>query len=238
MAKLPLCLCALLALAAVIAGPALAEKGGEKKKAKEVEIKALEEQIHQLREQEKAALKGLDEHYDLIIRSIEPKEVHGQLASILVVLQNVHQIISIGDFDYGGNRHAAQESVKHAEQHVEAALKHDTPDERHDTAESLQHAFVDVEKALTFSIEKYGTGAGKDKGEPESRAAANAQLAAELPKIKLAYQILSAVDHEIKDFKEERHILREKRDAEKHELKEQIGAKVKGLEEEIKALKK
>jgi hypothetical protein len=53
---------ALLALATVATCPAFAAK--DAKKAGDIAIKALEDQIHDLRGQEKAALNSLDERFD------------------------------------------------------------------------------------------------------------------------------------------------------------------------------
>jgi hypothetical protein len=62
---------------------------GDAKKAGEIAIKALEQQIHEQKEQEKAALRNLDERYEHIIKSMDPKEIHGQLEEILVLLRQV-----------------------------------------------------------------------------------------------------------------------------------------------------
>src|SRR5450755_3873799 len=88
---------ALLALAAVVASPAFADKKEAEKKAKEAQIKALEGQTHQLHEQEKAALKGIDERYNHIIRNMDPKEIHHQLEEILVVMHQVREDLGHAD---------------------------------------------------------------------------------------------------------------------------------------------
>jgi hypothetical protein len=155
------------------------------------------------------------------------------------ILKHVHEVISIGDFDYGSHRREAQGSVSAAKEHLEEALKHDTPEQRGKAAEHLEAAHVNVKKALAFSIEKYGLNdVKKEGGEPETRAAANRQLVEELPKIEFTYHLLRAVDHEIKDYKQEKKDQLKKRDEAKHQLKEQVAAQVKPIDEQIKALKK
>ncbi|HJT75945.1 MAG TPA: hypothetical protein VJ739_01985 [Gemmataceae bacterium] len=238
MAPRPLRTLALLAAAALIAGPAFADKGADKK-AKQAQIKQLEGQIHQAKEQEKAALKAIDQRYERLIRSMEPKAVHQQLGEALQVVRQAHGVISVGDFDYGGHRGAAQHSLKAAEHQLDRALHHDTAAERARAAHDLEAAHEDVSKALAYSLRKYGLGNGrKDGGEPETRAAANRQLQESVSKMEFAHHLLAAVDHEIKDYKEEKKALRHKRDAEKRTAKEQHAAQVKQLEQQIRALKK
>jgi hypothetical protein len=241
MAKLPIGSLALLALATLIAGTAFAGKGPDKKeaekKAKEGEIKALEEQIHHLREQEKAALKGIDERYNHIIRNLDPKEVHHQLEEILVVMRQVREDLGHADnLNFGGNRMRARESAEQAEHQVEKALKHDTPEERAITAHDIKAVHEDILKGLAFSEEHPLAGGGPD--ELQRRAVANKRLVDALPAILQAHQLLVAVDHEIKDYKEEKHALNERREHDKKETKEQLGKQIKGLEEQIKSLKK
>jgi hypothetical protein len=236
MAKLPLGSLALLALATLIAGPAFAGKGPDKK-AKEAEIKALEEQLHQLHEQEKAALKGIDERYNHIIRHLDPKEVHRQLEEILVVMRQVREDLGHADnLNFGGNRLRARESAEQAEHQLEKALKHDTPEERAITAHDIKAVHEDIVKGLAFSEEHPLAGGGPD--ELQRRAIANKRLVDALPVILQAHHLLVAVDHEIKDYKEEKHTLNKRREFEKKETKEQFHAKAKEIEEKIKSLKK
>ncbi len=241
MAKLPLLSLLLLAVAALVASPALAAKGGEKKeaekKAKEAEIKSLEEKIHDLKEKEKSALKGIDEKYNHIIRSLEPKEVHKQLAETLVVMQAVREDLGhADDLNFGGNRLHARESAEKAEHQIEKALNHDTPGERAATAHDIKAVHEDILKGLAFSEEHPLAGKGPD--ELQRRAIANKKLVDATPVLLAAYHLLLAVDHEIADYKEEKHMLNEKREQEKKEAKEQVHSEIKQLEEKINALKK
>jgi hypothetical protein len=59
-----------------------------------------------------------------------------------------------------------------------------------------------------------------------------------MPRIEMAPDILMAVDHEITDYKAEKAALHKKHEAARKETKEQFHAKVKELEEQLKALKK
>jgi hypothetical protein len=234
MAKLPLLSFALLALAALIAGSTSAKAAD--KKEKDAQIKALGEQIHQLREQEKAALKGVDERYNHIIRNMDPKEVHHQLEEILVVMHQVREDLGHADnLNFGGNRLRARESAEQAEHQLEKALKHDTPEERAITAHDIKVVHEDILKGLAFSEEHPLAGGGPD--ELQRRAVANKRLVDALPVILQAHHLLVAVDHEIKDYKEEKHLLNEKRELEKKETKEQFHATIKEIEEKIKSLK-
>jgi len=237
MARRYRCLLSLLVLVVLPASPAVAQKGLTKKE-KEAKIKALEGLIHQMHEQEKATQKQIDHRYDHIIRNLDPKEIHHQMEEAVKVLRHVHEVITTGDFDYGGHRHAAQESTKAAEHQLEKALKHDTAEERAKASKDLLAAHTDINKALRYSVEKYGLGTGRETGEPESRAAANRQLTESIAKIELAHHLLAAVGREITDYKQEKHDLLKQRDAEKKMVHEQYAANVKPLAEEIKALKK
>jgi hypothetical protein len=226
----------------ITAQPKNAPQKAEEKKTKEVMIKELEEQKHQLHEQEKTALKTLDARYDYIIKNLDPKEIHRQLVEGAKLVHRVHEVIGIGDFDYGGHRHAAQKSLEAAEGHIHAMIAHDdTIEQRKKTAEGLLEAHTNVKKAVAFSVEKYGLGVGvgvKQANEPEPRAAANRQLVEELPKIELTYHLVAAVDHEIKDYQVEKKELSKKRDDAKHQVREQTSTQIKQIEGQIKALKK
>ena len=46
------------------------------------------------------------------------------------------------------------------------------------------------------------------------------------------------MDHEVKDFEQEKHNLRAKRDADKEQTKKQFAEQIKPLEEQVKELKK
>jgi hypothetical protein len=59
-----------------------------------------------------------------------------------------------------------------------------------------------------------------------------------LPRIALAHHVLMAVDHEITDYKAEKNLLHGKHKAAEKELMEHFHAKIKELEEQVKALKK
>jgi hypothetical protein len=243
MAKLPVRSFALLALATVIICPAFAAKPakekGDAKKAGEVAIKALENQIHELREQEKAALKGLDEKYEHIIKSMGPKEIHGQLEEILVLLRQVQIDLGRADeLNYGGHRAAARESIEKADHQIDKALKHDTAEERAKAAHDIGAVHKDLGEALAFSAEHPLDGKGKTADELARRAAENQRLIDALPRIEMAHHVLMAVDHEITDYKAEKKALHEKHEAAEKEVKEQFHAKIKKLQEQIKALKK
>ena len=119
----------LLALAVLIVCPAFVRSAdkkaqAEKKAQKEAEIKSLEEQIHKLREQEKHALKALDENYEKFVHNSDPKEIHGQLEGILEVLHQVRDFLSLHDnstgdhLNYDNYRHKAHESIERAERQV------------------------------------------------------------------------------------------------------------------------
>ena len=127
MATLPVRSFTLLIACAVIACPAFAAKPGKEKgdtkKAGEIAIHALEQQIHEQKEQEKAARKALDERYEHVIKSMDPKEIHGQLEEILVVLRQVRADLGTADdLNFGGNRVHAREATEKAEHQVEKAF--------------------------------------------------------------------------------------------------------------------
>lgn len=242
MAKTPVLLLALLALTALPAGPAFA--GKEDKKAKEAEIKALEEQIRDLQQQEKGVLKGIDARFEYILRCMDPKEIHRQLEEILVVLREVSRLLTVNNnftpdhLNYDGYRHKAHESIERADQQIEKALAHDTAEERARAAHDIGVVREDVLKALTFSLEHPADVDGTSKEELERRAEENKRLKEALPRIEEAHHLLMAVDHEIADYKEEKAEVIRKRDGEKKEVKDQFHAKYKELEEKIAALKK
>jgi len=221
----------------LVASPAQAQQKAQDKKT---QIEALKAQIKQLRESEKPALKQIDVKYEHILKYLDPKQVRGQLEEGVKVLRHVHEVISEGDFDYGGHRKAAQESVRAAEHQLEhAAHHHESWEARKRAAEDLRHAHEDLSKALRFSLEKYGANpTNVPQGEPESRAAANQQLVGAIGQIELTHHLLTAVDHEIRDWKEARKHLNEQREQEKHALKEQIKSTVKQLEAQIKMIEK
>jgi hypothetical protein len=240
MAKPPVRSFTLLIVATAIACPAFAAKPGkDAKKAGEIAIKALEEQIHDLRGQEKAAVKGLDERYEHLIKSMDPKEIHGQLEEILVLLRQVNVDLGRADnLNYGGHRAAARESIERADHQIDRALHHDTAEERTKAAHDIGAVHEDLGKALEFSAEHPLDGKGIPQVELAKRIAENRRLVDALPRIELAHHVLMAVDHEIKDYKEEKKVLHEKHKAAEKELKEQFHAKIKALEQEIKTLKK
>jgi hypothetical protein len=244
----------LLALALLIAIPAFADKAADQKKeaekrAKEAKVKAVEEKIHHLHDHEKSALKGIDERYAHTIRSLDPKEVHHQLEEILVELRKVQDSLPVehnplqddgirDGLDYGGYRIKAHASIEKADHQVERALKHDTPEERGKAAHDIGAVHEDLNAALIFSREHPLDGHGKTKDELERRAVENQRLTDALPQIEQAHHLLSAVDHEIKDYDKEKNDLRKKRDQEKKETRERIQGKIKQLEEQLNALKK
>jgi hypothetical protein len=240
MAKPPVRLFALLALATVVACPAFAGKPAkDAKKAGDIAIKALEEQIHDLRGQEKAALKSLDERYAHIIKSMDPKEIHNQLEGMLVLLQEVKADLGPPDeLNYGGNRLRARESIDTAEHQVKKALHHDTAEERARAATDIGAVHVDLGKALAFSAEHPLDGKGIPQVELAKRAAENQRLVDALPRIEMTHHVLMAVDHEIADYKAEKVQIQEKHEAAKKEMKEEFRAKFKELEEQVKTLKK
>ena len=125
----------LLALAVLIVSPAFVQSA-EKKAQKEAEIKSLEEQIHNLREKEKHALKALDENYEKFVHNYDPKEIHGQLEEILGVLRQANDLLSVhgngaaDHLNYNGDRGKARESIERAKRQVKKALDHDTWEER------------------------------------------------------------------------------------------------------------
>jgi hypothetical protein len=140
------------------------------------------------------------------------------------------------DLNFGGNRLHARESAENAEHQVERALHHDAWEERAKAAHDIGAIHEDLVKGLAFSAEHPLAGKGAD--ELARRAVANQRLVDAEPRIGLAYHVLVAVDHEIKDYKEEKKVLHEKHEAARKELKEQFHVKIKELEERVKALKK
>jgi len=211
------------------------------KKTKEVLIKELEEAKKVLHVQETAALKNLDARAEYIIKYLDPKALPAQLETSITLVKETHDVISIGEFDYGGNRHAAQKSLDAALHHLKETVVHNTHEQRKLAAEHLLAAHTDVKKALVYSVEKYGLGvatATKPTTEPESRAAANRQLTAALPNIELTYYLLAAMDHEIKDFNAEKKIIHKNRDEAKKVVKAEVAVKIKEIDAEIKALRK
>jgi hypothetical protein len=233
----------LFIVAAIIACPAFAAKPGKEKgdakKAGEVAIHALEQQIHEQKEQEKAALKALDARFEHVIKSMDPKEIRGQLEEILVLLRQVQVDLGRGDeLNYGRNRVRAREAIEKADHQVDRALHHDTWEERARAAHDIGAVHEDLGKALAFSAEHPLDGKGIPAVELAKRAAENQRLVDALPRIELAHHVLVAVDHEVKDYKEEKKVVHEKHEAARKELKEKFHAKIKELEEQVRALKK
>lgn len=149
------------------------------KKQKAATIKVLEEQIRQLRHNEFESMKHIDGRYDYIIRNFSPGEIHRQLEESVHVLHDAYEILGDRNYDYGGHRVAAQESVKAAENHLGQVLKHNTPEERGLAAKDLEVAHEDIKKALVYSVKKYGidqVSPGNTANEKESRATANWHL--------------------------------------------------------------
>jgi hypothetical protein len=231
----------LLLAGTAIAQPKNAQKAAEKK-AKELTIKEFEEQKFMLREQEKMLVRNLEVRFDFIINNLDPKEIHKQLEEGAKIVRHVREVIGIGEFDYGGNRQAAEKSLEAAESHIKSLIeKGDNLEQRKKAAVSLLESHSHVKKALTYSIKKYGLSVEneiKQGDEPESRATANRHLAESLPKIELTYHLLSAVNHEIKDYQQERNELSKKRDDAINHVRVQISAKIKQIDVQIKALKK
>jgi hypothetical protein len=114
-----------------------------------------------LEREEKEAMKRIDERFRHILHNLEPKQVRRQIEEALKALHHVHEIISEGHFDYGGHRKAAQESSAAAERQLRRALEHDTHEERARAHRDLDAAYHDIEKALAFSLKKYGIGTNK-----------------------------------------------------------------------------
>jgi len=182
----------------------------EEKKTKEVLIKELDEAKKALHSHEKATLQNLDARAEFIVKHLDPKLILQHLETAAVHVKQTHELISVGEFDYGGNRGAAQKSLELAEHHLHETIKHNSHEQRKLAAEHVLAAHTNVQKALAFSIEKYGLGANttvKPTTEPESRAAANRQLSAALPNIEFTYHLLAATDHEIKDYHEEKKVV-------------------------------
>ncbi len=258
-----------LLLVLVISG--VSSANDKQKQKKEAEIKSLEQQIRQLREQEgaqlkqteahfnalianlshlderekmerarlereeKEAMKRIDERFRHILHNIEPKQVRRQIEEALKTLHHIHGIISEGHFDYGGNRKAAQESIAAVEHQLRRALEHDTHEERARAHRDLEAAYHDIEKALAFSLKKYGLGTNRpEKGEPETRAAANRELVEALGMIENTIHLLAAVDHEIKDYEHERRELLKKQEELKVKMHREFEAKIRQLGEEIR----
>ena len=186
-----------------------------------------------LEREEKEVLRHIDERFHHIIHHLEPREVHHQMEEALKTLRHVHEIVSIGNFDYGGHRKAAQDSIKAAEHQLRWALDHDTYEERAKAARDLHAAHRDLERALAYSGNRYGFGNGKPGGEPETRAAANRQLADAMPVIENTHHLLMAVDHEIKDYEHEKRELLKKRDEIKRKVHEEFHAQIHNLSKEI-----
>jgi hypothetical protein len=260
-------LTALVVLA--FSSPAFAGNPNDDKKAKEAEKKALKEQISQLKKEEaaqlkqidqqfktqvaglgkaegkergergrleaeeKAAMKRIDERFHYIIEHLDRKHVRQELEALRRTVHEVHEVLTVGDFDYGGNRIAARRSLSAAERRLGEALEHDNFDNRAHAAKDLRVAAVDLEKALNYSISKYGLGTGVAKGEPESRAAANVQMANSFVVIEKGHHWLAAIDHEIKDVEFEKRELLKKRDVVKRQTHEEFQAKIKLLGSEI-----
>jgi len=235
---------ALVALVVIFFLPAAGPAGaGPKdppavKAQKAAAIKVLEQEIRMLRAQETMGLKTLDARYNFITRYLAPHEVHQQMEAVALVLHNVHETLTIGNFDYGGNRKAALASVEVAEHHVRNALRINTFEERALAAKQLQVAHVDLNKAVEYSLKKYGLGTGKETGEAETRATANRQLADSDQKIEFTYFLLTAVNHEITDFQVEKRNLLAQRELDKKVMRQQVALQIKQLEGQIKALRK
>ncbi len=216
-------------------------QNAEVKKTKEVLIKELEVAKKALHVQETAVLKNLDARAEFIIKYFDPKLLPQQLEVAVTLVKEAREVISVGDFDYGGNRGVAQKSLDAAEHHLKETVVHNTHEQRKLAAEHLLVAHTDVNKALKYSVEKYGLGSNTAKqpvGEPESRAAANRQLAAALPNIEFTYHLLAAMDHEIKDYNLEKKVILKSRDEAKKIVKAEIALKIKEIDAEIKVLRK
>jgi hypothetical protein len=187
----------------------------------------------QLEGEEKKRLTRIDEIYDHVIRNLDPKQVHLQMHEGLKTLRRVHEVISVGDFDYGGHRAAAQSAVAAAEKQLKLAEEHFKPEEMVKAGKDLEAAYRDIEKALAYSVQKYGLGNGPKGGEPETRATANRELFESLSVIENTHHLLRAVDHEIKDFEHEKRELLKRRDEKKKEAREAFHAMAEKLTREI-----
>ena len=151
----------------------------------------------------------------------------------LKTLRHVHEIVSIGNFDYGGHRKAAQDSIKAAEHQLRWALDHDTYEERAKAARDLHAAHRDLERCLAYSGNRYGFGNGKPGRQARDAPAANRQLANAMPVIENTHHLLMAVDHEIKDYEHEKRELLKKRDEIKRKVHEEFHARIHNLSKEI-----
>jgi hypothetical protein len=211
-------------------------------KQKEFQIRELESKKPEVREREKIEHHILDERFHNILKYIDPKEIHNQLIEGERIARHVREVISIGDYDYGGHRIAAIKHLEHAEHQLHEAVLHPgVLAERAKAMANVLDAHTHVKKALEYSIVKYGLGvdtALKAPTEPESRAAVNRQLAVELPKIEFTYYLLVAVNHEIKDYEIEKRELLNRLNAEKHNVTERINGVIKAIDHEIGLLHK
>jgi hypothetical protein len=180
--------------------------------------------------EEREAIKRVDERYHYIIHHLEPKQIRAEIEQAIVILRRVHSILEIGDFDYGGHRHAAQEATKNAEHQLRRMLEHDTFEERVKAGRDLHAAHVDIVKALEYSLRKYGLGDVNSKNEPEPRIAANRQLVECIPAIENAHHLLMSIDHEVKDVDREKRELHEKFELEKRKIHEQAHVRIEKID--------
>jgi hypothetical protein len=153
---------ALIALTTAAASPAFAAK--DAKQIGDIVIKALEDQIHDLRGQEKAALNALDERDDYVLSVMDPKGIHKELEETLVVLRRVKEDLGrADDLNLGGYRAHIQEATEKAERQVDRALQHETAEERAKAANDLGAVHDDLAKGLAFSEEHPPAGNGAEQ---------------------------------------------------------------------------
>ncbi len=166
---------------------------------------------------------------------MDPKEIRGQLEETLVLLQQVKADLGHADeLNYGGNRVRARDSADKAEHQIERALHHDTWEERAKAAHDIGAVHEDLGKALVFSAEHPLDGKGIPQVELAKRVAENQRLVDALPRIAAAHSVILAVDHEVKDYNEEKKALHEKHKAAAKQMKEQYHAKIEALEEQLR----
>jgi hypothetical protein len=258
------------ALVLSIPGSVWADKAKDAAKAaKDVQIKAMKAQIEQLKQQEKAqlkqiddqykgmasnvgkqehaerrdrawlereereAMKHIDEHYHWMMEHMQPKQVHQQLQQALQTLRGMKTTLEQGNWDYGGNRQAARRSIGAADHQLARALEHDTWEERARAGHDIGAAHADLGKALAYVEQKYPNNKGMSAGQ----VAATQQLTAAMPTLEQTHHLLTAVDHEIKDFEHEKQALWQKREAEKKQKHEEFQAKIRELGKEIHSQK-
>jgi len=184
------------------------------------QLQAAKQKRSGVEQQVKVAVKQIEQRFEHIISNMEPKQVAEQMKQSLQALQKVKEVWKGANPDYGGYWKAAQDTVNAAEVQLKLAGKNETPPARAAAGRDLGLAHHALERALDYSRKHYGP--GKPMSMPESQARSDQQLEQTLPILEKSHHLLQAVDHEIKDFKQEKQQILARRNVQIQEAHQPI----------------